>query len=126
MACKVAALETTHHLQSQRLPRQLENEGRAGDEFYLKEWPQVEGYTFREVLVSFSSATPIGVKEAATGAVLLNPEDNYVIQPGTLQPDPRTLPLKLLAGSTVRAFLHCRHVGQNWRAKGRCFCARVD
>ena len=55
----------------------------AGDEFYLKEWPQVEGLTFRQVLVSFPAATPIGVKETATDNVMLNPEDNYVIQPGT-------------------------------------------
>lgn len=54
-----------------------------GDEFYLKEWPEVEGYSFKEVLVSFPRATPIGVKERATDTVVLNPEDDYVIQPGT-------------------------------------------
>lgn len=58
------------------------HDGLQGDEFYLKEWPQVEGYTFREVLVSFPNATPIGVKEYASQAVILNPEDTYVIQPG--------------------------------------------
>lgn len=55
----------------------------AGDEFYLKEWPEVEGYSFKEVLVSFPKATPIGVKEHASQTVVLNPEDDYVIQPGT-------------------------------------------
>ena len=53
-----------------------------GDEFYIKEWPEVEGYTFREVLVSFPKATPIGVEEKATLNVLLNPQDDYLIQPG--------------------------------------------
>ena len=42
----------------------------------------MEGYTFREVLVSFPKATPIGVEEKATLNVLLNPQDDYIIQPG--------------------------------------------
>ena len=42
----------------------------------------MEGYSFREVLVSFPKATPIGVKELATDKVMLNPEDDYIIQPG--------------------------------------------
>lgn len=56
----------------------------AGDEFYLKEWPEIEGYTFKEVLVSFPKATPIGVKEHASQTVVLNPEDQYIIQPGVM------------------------------------------
>ena len=56
----------------------------AGDEFYLKEWPQVEGYSFREVLTSFPSATPIGIKEQSTERVVLNPEDTYIIQKGRI------------------------------------------
>jgi hypothetical protein len=63
--------------------RQADSSFTAGDEFYLKEWPQVEGYSFREVLISFPKATPIGVKEFATQSVVLNPEDTYIIQPGT-------------------------------------------
>ena len=53
-----------------------------GDEFYLKEWPQVEGYSFRDLLTSFPAATPIGVKEHSTERVVLNPEDTYIIQNG--------------------------------------------
>ena len=54
----------------------------AGDEFYLKDWPHLTGYTFQEALVSFPAATPIGVKENASGKVVLNPEDDYIIQDG--------------------------------------------
>ena len=42
----------------------------------------MEGYSFREVLISFPKATPIGVKEHASQNVVLNPEDTYIIQPG--------------------------------------------
>ena len=54
----------------------------AGDEFYLKQWPQVEGYTFKEVLTCFPAATPIGVEEHASQRVVLNPEDSYIVQAG--------------------------------------------
>lgn len=57
----------------------------------MKEWPQIEGTAFKEVLISFPMATPIGVKEAATGAVVLNPEDQYVIQPGKKSKLPSTV-----------------------------------
>ncbi len=78
-----------------------------GDEFYLKEWPQVEGYSFREVLISFPKATPIGVKEHATQNVVLNPEDTYIIQPGTLgvMPDPHP-PLHILSKPLSNGHAH--------------------
>ena len=48
----------------------------------MKEWPQIAGYSFKEVLTCFPAATPIGVKEHSSQKVVLNPEDTYIIQPG--------------------------------------------
>ena len=53
-----------------------------GDEFYIKAWPILEGRTFNEVLISFPMATPVGLKLAASGAVVLNPESDYVMEAG--------------------------------------------
>jgi len=78
----------------------------AGDEFYLKEWPQVEGYSFREVLISFPKATPIGVKEHATQSVVLNPEDTYIIQPGGHFP-PHSVLLPCVSTETRCMLLFC-------------------
>ena len=62
---------------------------------------------FKEVLVSFPKATPIGVKEAASQTVVLNPEDDYVIQPGTLS-SASYLVVPAIAGSAkTRWKNHC-------------------
>ncbi|KAK9813412.1 hypothetical protein WJX73_006994 [Symbiochloris irregularis] len=54
----------------------------AGDEFYIREWPQLVGRSFQEVMLSFPLALPVGLKIAATGDVKLNPDDAYVIADG--------------------------------------------
>ena len=82
----------------------LKRSDAAGDEFYLKEWPEVEGYSFREVLVSFPKATPIGVKEHASQKVVLNPEDNYIIQPGGELL--KLLPSQYIANSKAQLYAH--------------------
>ena len=53
----------------------------AGDEFYIREWPQLEGRTFAEVLVSFEDAIPLGVRRP-DGALMINPLDSYRLRPG--------------------------------------------
>lgn len=52
----------------------------AGDEFYMKEWPQLTGKSFMEVLVSFPEAIPLGIRNSS--GLLINPDDNYIMQPG--------------------------------------------
>ena len=60
----------------------------AGNEFYIREWPQLEGRTFAEVLVSFGEAIPLGVRRP-DGALMINPLDSYRLQPGAdLPPQP--------------------------------------
>ena len=54
----------------------------AGDEFYIREWPQLVGRSFQEVLLSFPLALPVGLKIAATGEVKLNPDDSYIMADG--------------------------------------------
>lgn len=49
-------------------------------EFYAKAWPQLEGATFRDALLAFHEAVPIGLK--VQGYTVLNPNDDYVLQPG--------------------------------------------
>ncbi|KAL0877242.1 hypothetical protein Bca101_026947 [Brassica carinata] len=51
-------------------------------EFYIKKWPQLDGYRFEDVLVSFPNAIPCGVKVAVDGKIVLNPSDNYVLEEG--------------------------------------------
>ncbi|KAL1200793.1 putative ion channel POLLUX [Cardamine amara subsp. amara] len=51
-------------------------------EFYIKKWPQLDGYRFKDVLISFPNAIPCGVKVAADGKIVLNPSDNYVLEEG--------------------------------------------
>jgi len=38
--------------------------GFAGDEFYIKEWPELVGLTFRDASFRFDQAVPIGIKPA--------------------------------------------------------------
>lgn len=51
-------------------------------EFYIKKWPQLDGYRFEDVLISFPNAIPCGVKVAVDGKIVLNPSDNYVLEEG--------------------------------------------
>ncbi|KAG7537319.1 CASTOR/POLLUX/SYM8 ion channels protein [Arabidopsis suecica] len=51
-------------------------------EFYIKKWPQLDGYRFEDVLISFPNAIPCGVKVAADGKIVLNPSDDYVLKEG--------------------------------------------
>ncbi|XP_023633517.1 probable ion channel POLLUX isoform X3 [Capsella rubella] len=51
-------------------------------EFYIKKWPQLDGYRFEDVLISFPNAIPCGVKVAADGKIVLNPSDDYVLEAG--------------------------------------------
>ncbi|CDY16373.1 BnaA02g11770D [Brassica napus] len=51
-------------------------------EFYIKKWPQLDGYRFEDVLLSFPNAIPCGVKVAVDGKIVLNPSDNYVLEEG--------------------------------------------
>lgn len=68
-----------------------------GDELYFKEWPELVGRRFGHVMRSFPHAVPVGVKRAAPPAgsgaaaeadgaalprLLINPPDEYVMQPG--------------------------------------------
>lgn len=83
----------------------------AGDEFYIKEWPQLEGRTFAEVLVSFEEAIPLGVRRP-DGALMINPLDSYVMQPGAFfwhLPCFFTLQ-KLLVDRAFRALPSCLHL----------------
>ncbi|KAI4318534.1 hypothetical protein MLD38_032226 [Melastoma candidum] len=52
-------------------------------EFYIKQWPQLDGMSFEDVLISFPDAIPCGIKVAADGGkILLNPEDSYTMKQG--------------------------------------------
>ncbi|QHO05831.1 Ion channel [Arachis hypogaea] len=52
-------------------------------EFYIKRWPELNGFCFRDVLLSFPEAVPCGIKVAADGGkIVINPDDNYVLRDG--------------------------------------------
>ncbi|XP_006592665.1 probable ion channel SYM8 isoform X2 [Glycine max] len=52
-------------------------------EFYIKRWPELDGLFFKDVLISFPDAIPIGVKVAADGGkIIINPDDSYVLRDG--------------------------------------------
>ena len=53
-----------------------------GAEFYMREWPQLVGATFADVLVRFEAAVPLGVRRSSDSALMINPLDSYRIQPG--------------------------------------------
>ena len=46
----------------------------------MKEWPQLTGRSFMEVLVSFPDAIPLGIRNS--DGLSINPDDNYVLQKG--------------------------------------------
>jgi hypothetical protein len=51
-----------------------------GDEFYLKEWPELLGQRFGDILHRFDDAVPIGIKH--DDVVQLNPPDDQIIEDG--------------------------------------------
>ncbi|KAK7328324.1 hypothetical protein VNO77_22428 [Canavalia gladiata] len=52
-------------------------------EFYIKRWHELDGLSFKEVLISFPDAIPCGVKVAADGGkIIINPDDSYVLRDG--------------------------------------------
>ncbi|CAL5195113.1 unnamed protein product [Lathyrus oleraceus] len=52
-------------------------------EFYIKRWSQLDGMQFEDVLISFPTAIPCGIKVASYGGkIILNPDDSYVMQEG--------------------------------------------
>lgn len=52
-----------------------------GDEFYIKAWPQLVGRTFREILMAFPQAVPLGIV-AFSDEVILYPTDDYILEEG--------------------------------------------
>eukprot|EP00997_Jenningsia_sp_PLL12_P006925 NODE_350_length_1862_cov_101.312190_g293_i0.p1 GENE.NODE_350_length_1862_cov_101.312190_g293_i0~~NODE_350_length_1862_cov_101.312190_g293_i0.p1 ORF type:complete len:266 (+),score=68.83 NODE_350_length_1862_cov_101.312190_g293_i0:1-798(+) len=54
--------------------------GFRGDEFYMKEWPELVNTTFSELMFRFPAAVPLGVMR--DDGMLLNPDNDYRIQPG--------------------------------------------
>ena len=51
--------------------------GFTGDEFYIKEWPQLIGCTFGDIVFRFTNAVPIGILEQASRGA----EANIVMNP---------------------------------------------
>ncbi|GAA0161818.1 ion channel [Lithospermum erythrorhizon] len=52
-------------------------------EFYIKRWPQLDGLSFGDVLISFPDAVPCGVKVSADdGKIIINPDDSYILREG--------------------------------------------
>lgn len=52
-----------------------------GCEPYATQWGILRGLKFKEVLLCFEDAVPLGIKKAS-GEVVLNPEDSYIIKGG--------------------------------------------
>ena len=52
--------------------------GFQGAEFHMRNWPQLKGRRFGEVLRLFPDAVPVGV--ARDGKITLNPTDDYVME----------------------------------------------
>jgi hypothetical protein len=53
--------------------------GFQGDEFYVKNWPELAGVPFGEVSRRFPMAIPIGLK-SETGKITLKPPNKYLLQ----------------------------------------------
>ncbi len=47
----------------------------------MREWPELVGRSFQEVLTMFEDAVPLGIR-TPEGNHLLNPEDSFVIHEG--------------------------------------------
>ncbi len=52
--------------------------GFQGDEFYIKNWPELVGVTFGEISRRFPMAIPIGLK-SENGTITLKPSNKYVL-----------------------------------------------
>ncbi len=53
----------------------------------MRVWDEVVGRSFRDVLISFPTATPIGIKHGKAGCLRLNPPDDYIVKAGGNSPD---------------------------------------
>ena len=47
----------------------------------MREWPELVGRSFQEILTIFEDAVPLGIR-TPEGNHLLNPEDSFVIHEG--------------------------------------------
>lgn len=47
----------------------------------MREWPQLVGRTFLEVLTMFENAVPLGIR-TPEGQHIINPEDSFVVHQG--------------------------------------------
>ena len=56
--------------------------GFEGDEFYLKEWPQLHGVKFCDLPLRFPHAVALGVKKHGSDECILNPGHDMVLQRG--------------------------------------------
>jgi Trk K+ transport system NAD-binding subunit len=60
--------------------------GYEGDEFYMKNWPELTGVAFGDLQPRFPDAIPIGVFTAGdgtgNGVIQLSPDNSYVLQEG--------------------------------------------
>jgi len=52
-----------------------------GSEFYMQNWPELEGVTFGELLTRFDDAIAVGLMHT-DGSIVLNPSDDHVISDG--------------------------------------------
>eukprot|EP00286_Rhodomonas_abbreviata_P025993 CAMPEP_0181292280 /NCGR_PEP_ID=MMETSP1101-20121128/2421_1 /TAXON_ID=46948 /ORGANISM="Rhodomonas abbreviata, Strain Caron Lab Isolate" /LENGTH=789 /DNA_ID=CAMNT_0023396737 /DNA_START=350 /DNA_END=2721 /DNA_ORIENTATION=+ len=56
--------------------------GFEGAEFYLKNWPELEGKKFSDITCRFDDAIPIGLKRIQHNEILLNPANDMLIEEG--------------------------------------------
>jgi hypothetical protein len=56
--------------------------GFEGDEFYLKEWPELHSVMFKDLPLRFPHAVALGIKKARDMNVMLNPSHDTVLEPG--------------------------------------------
>jgi precorrin isomerase len=56
--------------------------GFEGDEFYLKEWPILDGMKFGSLQARFPEAIPLGVKRGESNEVIINPDDDMICEAG--------------------------------------------
>ena len=102
-----ATLPLWRSKQRDRCPAsKLKHTARAGDEFYIKAWPELEGRTFNEVLISFPAATPVGLKLGSSGTIVLNPESDYVLETGA-----PSLGTRLMSGLQIFCMLPLESMG---------------
>jgi len=56
--------------------------GFEGDEFYLREWPELRGCKFKDLPLRFPHAVALGLKKAREVEVKLNPDGNHTLETG--------------------------------------------